>query len=54
MVKKYQNIYNSAVKYLAKGLKKDFVIHTEGVIKAMELILKKEKGDPDILMPAAI
>lgn len=53
-MKKYQKIYNSAVKYLAKGLKKNFVIHTQGVVKAMELILKKEKGDPDILIPAAI
>jgi len=51
---KYQNVWRSAVRYLSKGLNKDFVLHTKGVVKAMELILKKEKGDPDILIPAAM
>ena len=51
---KYQDIWKSAVRYLNKGLNKDFVLHTKGVVKAMKLILKKEKGDPDILIPAAI
>lgn len=40
--------------YLEKGIKKNFIIHTEGVVKAMEFILEKEKGDPDILIPAAM
>ncbi|MFA6249967.1 MAG: HD domain-containing protein [Candidatus Shapirobacteria bacterium] len=53
-MKKYKNIWNLAVKYLEKGINKDFVIHTEGVVKAMKLILKKEKGNPDILIPAAM
>jgi len=53
-MKKYQNIWKLAVKYLEKGINKDFVNHTEGVVKAMELILKKEKGNPDILIPAAM
>lgn len=53
-MKKYQNIWESALPYLKKGINKNFVIHTEGVVKAMELILKKEKGDPDILIPAAM
>ena len=54
MKEKYQNIWELAVKYLKKGLNKNFIIHTEGVVMAMELILKKEKGDPDILIPAAM
>ena len=54
MKQKYQNVWKLAVKYLSKGSNKDFVLHTKGVIKAMELILKKEKGNPDILIPAAI
>lgn len=53
-MKKYQNIWELARPYLKKGVNKNFVIHTEGVVAAMELILKKEKGDPDILIPAAI
>lgn len=52
--KKYQKIWNLANDYLNKGINKDFVLHTEGVVKAMNLILKKEKGNPDILIPAAI
>ena len=51
---KYQNIWKLAVKYLSKGLNKDFVLHTKGVVKAMELILEKEDGNPDILIPAAM
>jgi len=54
MNKKYQKIWNLAVKYLEKGAKKDFVLHTRGVIEAMQLILKDEAGNPDVLMPAAI
>lgn len=53
-MKKYQNIWKLALKYLEKGVNKDFVIHTKGVVRAMELILKKEKENPDILIPAAI
>lgn len=53
-MKKYQNIWESAVPYLEKGINKNFILHTEGVVKAMKLILKKEKGNPDILIPAAI
>jgi len=42
------------VKYLRGGVRKNFVIHAEGVVKAMEMILKKEKGDADILILAAM
>jgi HD superfamily phosphodiesterase len=54
MIKKYQKIWRLALPCLRKGFNKDFVLHTKGVVAAMELILKKEKGDPDILIPAAI
>ncbi|MFA6547692.1 MAG: HD domain-containing protein [Candidatus Magasanikbacteria bacterium] len=53
-MKKYQNVWESALPYLKKGINKNFIIHTKGVVKAMEMILKKEKSDPDILIPAAI
>lgn len=53
-MKKYQKIWDLALPYLKEGINKNFVNHTEGVVKAMEMILKKEKGNPDILIPAAI
>ncbi len=40
--------------YLKAGIRKDFYLHTQGVIKAVKLILKKEKGDASLLIPAAI
>jgi hypothetical protein len=51
---KYKKIWNLSLPYLKKGKRKDFVLHTEGVIKAMELLLKKERGNRNILIPAAI
>lgn len=51
---KFQKIWKLALPYLKQGKRKNFVIHTKGVIKAMELILKKEMGDENILMTAAI
>lgn len=54
MEKRFEKIWRFALPYLRKGNRKDFVLHTEGVVKAMELLLKKEKGDPEILIPAAI
>jgi len=54
MNKKFQKIWRLALPYLKKGKRKNFVIHTEEVVKAMELILAKEKGDKNILIPAAI
>lgn len=50
----FDEIWNYALPYLKKGIRKDFVLHTKGVVYAMELLLKKEKGDPSILIPAAI
>lgn len=54
MEKEYQLIWKLAEPYLKKGKRKDFILHTKEVLKAMELILKQEKGDRDILIPAAI
>ena len=54
MNEKFQKIWELALPYLKKGKRKDFVIHTSGVVRAMELLLLSEMGDPDILIPAAI
>lgn len=40
--------------YLKSGVRKDFVLHTQGVVKAMEMIIKSGQGDESLLMPAAI
>jgi hypothetical protein len=54
MKTKYQQTWNLALPYLKKGKMKDFVIHTQGVVKAMELLIGQESEDSDILIPAAI
>ena len=54
MKEKFEKILELALPYLKQGAKKDFVIHTQGVVKAMELLLEKEQGNEDILIPAAI
>lgn len=51
---RYQPILEKALPYLRKGKKKDLVVHTQGVIYAMELLLKAEEGDPALLYPSAI
>jgi len=50
----FGDIWKSTVPLLEKGRRKDFVLHTKGVIKAMEMLLEKEGGDEEILIPAAI
>jgi hypothetical protein len=50
----FEQILGLALFYLKKGVMKDFVLHTQGVVKAMELILQIEKGNENILIPAAI
>ena len=47
-------IWKLAKPYLKKGIIKDFILHTEGVVKATEMILRKKRGDREILIPAAI
>lgn len=54
MTKKYEEIFELAKPYLKQGRMKDFIVHTEGVVEAMELIIAKEGGDPQILIPSAI
>ncbi|MFH1240469.1 MAG: HD domain-containing protein [Candidatus Diapherotrites archaeon] len=54
MEKKYKPIWNLTLPFLRKGKMKDFVVHTEGVVRAMELLLEKNPADKNILIPAAI
>lgn len=53
-MKNYNNVWILAIEQLKKGINKDYVLHTKGVVKAMQMILKKEVGNTDILMPAAM
>jgi HD superfamily phosphodiesterase len=50
----HNRIWRLALPYLREGKKKNFVLHTKMVIKGIELLLKKENGNEDILIPAAI
>lgn len=50
----YIEMLQEATPFLKKGKNKNFVIHTKWVIKSMEMLLEKEKGDENILIPAAI
>ncbi|MFH1207622.1 MAG: HD domain-containing protein [Patescibacteria group bacterium] len=54
MEKSYKKLWNLAYPYLKRAIRKNFVLHTQGVVKAMEFLLKKESGDARLLMPAAI
>lgn len=54
MENKYNDIWDLAYKYLKEWLNKDFIIHTEWVVNSMQMILKYEKWDHNILIPAAI
>ncbi|MFA5076483.1 MAG: HD domain-containing protein [Patescibacteria group bacterium] len=54
MYKKYQPIWRIAQGHLRLAVRKNFVVHTIGAIKAMELLLTREKGDHSLLMPAVI
>lgn len=55
MDKKYQKTWKLALPYLKSGVRKDFVLHTEGVVKATEMIMKLSgRGDESLLIPAAI
>lgn len=55
MNKQYQKIWKLALPYLKSGVRKDFVLHTQGVVKATEMIMKLSgQGDESLLIPAAI
>ena len=53
-MKNYQPIWQKALPLLKKGKRKDFVLHTKYVVKAMKEIMAKEGGEQEILIPAAI
>jgi len=53
MKKIYVGMLQKAAPFFKKGRNKDLK-HTKWVVKGMEMLLKKEKGNEDILMPAAI
>jgi len=50
----FEKIWQLAIPYLKKGIKKDFIVHTKGVIRSMRCLLEREEGDKSILIPAAI
>ncbi|MFH0836025.1 MAG: HD domain-containing protein [Candidatus Micrarchaeota archaeon] len=52
--RKFKKIWNLASSYLKGVKKKDYVVHTKGVIRAMELLLEQETGDRDVLIQAAM
>lgn len=54
MKKEFKLIWDLAEPYLKKGRRKDFVLHTKQVLRAMKLLLKKESGNERLLIPAAI
>ena len=51
---KEDKIWELAKPYLKKGMKKNFVLHTEGVLNAIEMICREENGNLEVLIPAAI
>lgn len=52
--KEFALIWKLAEPHLKSGKRKNFVLHTKQVLKAMEMLLKNEPGDSRILIPAAI
>lgn len=54
MNKKITILWKVIKPLLKKAKRKDFVLHTRMVYKAMTAIISKEGGDSDILIPAAL
>lgn len=54
MKKEFELIWKLAEPYLKEGKRKNFILHTGQVLKAMEMLLKKEAGASCVLIPAAI
>jgi len=54
MKSKYKAIWEQVKPLIVKAKRKNFILHTQMVIKAMEEIISGEGGDPNILIPAAI
>lgn len=51
---KYQKVWEKVLPLLKKGLRKDFVRHTKFVVMGMQEILKKENGNKEDLILAAM
>ena len=51
---KYKEVWDLAIPFLKKAIKKDFVLHTKYVVKAMEILLETVNEDESLLIPAAI
>ena len=54
MHKKYNKVWEESLKYLHRGTRRDFVMHTKNVVKAMELIIDGQDIDRDIMIVSAI
>jgi hypothetical protein len=54
MNSKYLPIWQQAKPLLKEIQKKNYLIHTQAVARAMEEIIAGEGGDPDLLIPAAL
>ncbi len=54
MEETFEKIWELCVPYLKKSVAKDHVLHTEGVVEAMKLIIRGEGGDRNIMIPAAM
>lgn len=54
MRSKYKVVWKKVEPLMRRAKRKNFVLHTQMVVRAMEEILVEEEGDPDILIPAAI
>ncbi len=52
--KKYNEVWHEAMLCLQRGVRKDFVLHTKGVVKAMRCLLEKEGGNEEVLIISAI
>jgi|GEM_PF-600162 len=51
---KLEKIQQMAVEILEKVIRKDYVLHTLTVTRAMEMLLEKEGGDPETMLAAAL
>lgn len=54
MNQKYRNVWDEVSKRLQGIGKKDYVLHSRMVTRAMEEIIRGEGGNPDLLIPAAM
>lgn len=50
----FRHTWERTVPYLRRGVMKDFVLHTQGVVDGMRMILRSEKADPTLMIPSAM